>query len=817
MSRAARAEYARAARPAAVASRRPGPARAREAEPRGASNQSLQARVRLGGARDPLERQADRAADAVLAARRGPEPGPAPPELQRLADGRDDEEIGTIRRQVEGEQEEEEEELQLKAESGGGRAAGAEVAAGAVAGGGRPLGAAERSYFEPRFGRDLSQVRLHTHPAAAAGAKAIRARAYTLGRDIAFAAGAYRPESPNGRWLLAHELAHVAQQRGGGASPLPVVERDATSGATAALEGRPVELAAAHDGGLPLRFGEPEHVPQHTYIAGQNPEGDGFLTDAIAYHRAWGLRPRTVDSLEDVVNHLAGSAGTLDRIRIVTHASRTNLYMALFENGADGILENELRGVATSEERGMEELLRGGLLNNPGFLRSQDYQTVLDQVRQQNAPVLQPFGLDAGGSQPTGVTERLLRRSADLLAYTVGTIDPGLPPDERTRIQNQQGTIAAALRTALDGLRAEAAQAPPAGAGVTAAEALALQNAVTGLRTLSFPLAEQDADLTRSLAAAQASSPQFYTRLGRVRARFTSGSWVDVRGCRVGGTQSYMEAVAEFFGQGADKPHVSAPVWWQSFPILASQPVADADVAGLAGNADVVRALDHWFGASGVMDRLFWLRSRYFRLAMEIRRQQLERVREESPSPFGTPTLDLRPLPPLPGGLGGSTDALLVLPPLPQIELDPVGEPGGSFGGPTFNLITDDLGESVVRFAEQQLAEVQAEIDRLMNLGTEDRLRYYLDQGLVLPVQEAANVENITLYMKGNLLNRALESWLSSQWAEAAPGLRALRRGGWAPGNARRVAAVSDKDAADQVVEMYVSPDPRYQEQIEKI
>ncbi|MCP4305525.1 MAG: DUF4157 domain-containing protein [bacterium] len=79
-------------------------------------------------------------------------------------------------------------------------------------GGGKPLPGSERAFFEPRFGRDLSKVRVHTGARANEAAGAINARAFALGSDIVFAGGAYRPGSIEGRRLMAHELAHVGQQ-----------------------------------------------------------------------------------------------------------------------------------------------------------------------------------------------------------------------------------------------------------------------------------------------------------------------------------------------------------------------------------------------------------------------------------------------------------------------------------------------------------------------------------------------------------------------------------------------------------------------------
>ena len=82
----------------------------------------------------------------------------------------------------------------------------------ALASPGQPLDTATQALMEPRLGYDFSGVRVHTDTEAADGAHAIRARAYTIGRDIAFASGEYAPATMKGKRLLAHELAHVVQQ-----------------------------------------------------------------------------------------------------------------------------------------------------------------------------------------------------------------------------------------------------------------------------------------------------------------------------------------------------------------------------------------------------------------------------------------------------------------------------------------------------------------------------------------------------------------------------------------------------------------------------
>lgn len=159
-------------------------ARQRAAHPR------LRAKSRIGALDDPLEREADKIADAVVSDRPIGAISSAP--------------LGTTQR---------------KSADGKSEAHPHTGSAGeatfAVSGGGAPLTPGERAYFEPRFGRELSGVRVHTNNEAASAAHGINARTFAIGNDIAFARGEYRPDNEVGRRLIAHELAHVLQNAGG--------------------------------------------------------------------------------------------------------------------------------------------------------------------------------------------------------------------------------------------------------------------------------------------------------------------------------------------------------------------------------------------------------------------------------------------------------------------------------------------------------------------------------------------------------------------------------------------------------------------------
>lgn len=178
--------------------------------------------LRIGPQSDPLEREADRVARTVVAGRAAPVRGAAGPGAQRKCAPC-----------TEGERRAE---IRMKAAPGGprGQAEAGTTAAAALASGGAPLPSALRGYFEPRLGTDLSAVRVHTDPGAARAADALAARAFTVARDVVFAAGEYAPDRPGGLRLLAHELAHVAQQTTAGAPALQRQPRE--EGAPAAPE-----------------------------------------------------------------------------------------------------------------------------------------------------------------------------------------------------------------------------------------------------------------------------------------------------------------------------------------------------------------------------------------------------------------------------------------------------------------------------------------------------------------------------------------------------------------------------------------------------
>ncbi len=132
-------------------------------------------------------------------------------------------------------------------------------------GGGERLDAATARSMGARLGADLSEVRIHQGGSAAESARAVNARAYTVGNDVVLGPGHFDPASPDGQRTLAHELTHVVQQREGAVSgsdigggiavshPQDRFEQDASATADrimasgAPAPAMPAQRHAAHD------------------------------------------------------------------------------------------------------------------------------------------------------------------------------------------------------------------------------------------------------------------------------------------------------------------------------------------------------------------------------------------------------------------------------------------------------------------------------------------------------------------------------------------------------------------------------------------
>ena len=262
----------------------------------------IQRKVVVGSVDDPLEAAADRAAERVLrmpatgaVADGGATAGPvlqmascadcAPEDrLQRAAvpmspvTQREDEKIEerllrgflhgepAIQREATKEEEDERGVVQMK------RAGSSpplldgmlQSRVSALEGTGRELPPSVRGSMESRFGHDFGDVRVHTDADAAETARLVNARAFTHGRNIVFGASQFSPEgSTEGRRLLAHELAHVVQQR---RAPRRIQRR-------IVVAGKPYTPSAQYYAYLEKNFGPAmKEFVEHMHNAGNPPD-----------------------------------------------------------------------------------------------------------------------------------------------------------------------------------------------------------------------------------------------------------------------------------------------------------------------------------------------------------------------------------------------------------------------------------------------------------------------------------------------------------------------------------------------------------------
>lgn len=163
----------------------------------------VQAKLKINEPNDKYEQEADRVADEVVRTPESPIGKIVPPSIQRKCEACEDEELN---------RKENSEETPTPSPD-------LEAHIGTLTGGGRPMNGEEKSFFEPRFNRDFSSVRIHENDPSAEN---INARAYTTGNHIVFNPS----ESPNNKRLMAHELTHVVQQGGGRGSAGNWVQRD---------------------------------------------------------------------------------------------------------------------------------------------------------------------------------------------------------------------------------------------------------------------------------------------------------------------------------------------------------------------------------------------------------------------------------------------------------------------------------------------------------------------------------------------------------------------------------------------------------------
>ncbi len=256
----------------------------------------LQRKLMVGASNDPLEREADRVAEQVLAAPANTSVSGASPSLQRHA-GQPSEQMGEVSDSVH-------------------RVLGSS---------GRPLDTSVRKDMESRFNHDFSLVRVHLGGVAEQSARDVYAHAYTAGHDIVFGAGGFSPGTHEGRRLLAHELTHVVQQSGAAGIHRGQMDEGPKRSDLAPVSAAPglVIQRQPSGSGSPPAQAQPQRM--EIEVVGADAELDEPLAIvADRWARAHGGRVLRVSSVEDMIRRieaLVNKSTCLGRLVVWYHGS----------------------------------------------------------------------------------------------------------------------------------------------------------------------------------------------------------------------------------------------------------------------------------------------------------------------------------------------------------------------------------------------------------------------------------------------------------------------------------------------------------------
>jgi hypothetical protein len=300
---------------------------------------------------------------------------------------------------------------------------------------GQPLAASTRTQMEASFGHDFSAVRVHTGQRAHEAALSVGASAYTMGSHIVLSRAAGSPGSARGAHTLAHELAHVVQQRSGGVegSPTPSgirisdpgdrFERAAEESAKAVGAGRravahPSRHGAGHAASVQRRIG----FEIETGIPVLEKRANGKFKDPGTPSR---FKVTTASQGKIVVDHVTGHTRTAIEsfdnwpiVELTTDALDENQKLSAFQETAREWLSllghMKMRAAATPDPRPLSGSVSGApadavigfpsntkTMNEGGFDRVSVQATVgarLDRMGAMMAQIANPPPQGRGGA-----------------------------------------------------------------------------------------------------------------------------------------------------------------------------------------------------------------------------------------------------------------------------------------------------------------------------------------------------------------------------------------------------------------------------------
>jgi hypothetical protein len=325
-------------------------------------------------------------------------------------------------------------------------------------------------------------------------------------------------------------------------------------------------------------YGTPDSIPNHVFVVKDaSTPPDPFLANAVAFHKQWGLKVHEVSSLQQVVERLARTSTKVPengRIRIVTHAD-DELGLPLF-TGMDpddyldqGELDAFLVGDAALLAVQFPPMIDLDTAVGSGTL----WQHIATQLA--GTATATAFGLSTT-TAPTGPLASFMQRRIDRIVAG----SAGFPASDATAIDNALAEILRDLGTQL--------QAD----GRTAAEVRDLGVDIAGVVSSLTPAPTMTALDPMVLAALRATlkvaGSNFRTSKLVAARKKLKDKWIDIRGCSIGKNQTFLQALARFFGTPKG---VTAPDWYIGWPGLNYQDEVLHDASEFATAVDTNPAL----------------------------------------------------------------------------------------------------------------------------------------------------------------------------------------------------------------------------------
>jgi len=316
-----------------------------------------------------------------------------------------------------------------------------------------------------------------------------------------------------------------------------------------------------------------EHVPTAVFLStAGTPE---FLASAKKFYTYFGMQPTDIKSIEALVELLAAVSNTTiyKRLLVVSHAHPRGMIIPFFTGGVNGTNKEIFRGFARSDLDGLQVI---NPFNPPVF--NWDFISIMTNIRANAAhkAVLTPLGLDT--NDPQGTVQNFFSECFNYVFVNT----PGHVKNSGGGLVNttQRNTLAAFVAEIVNQLGKKIVNTNVNGHTVTAPQLDALKTMLKGLSLGSdlnagsvYALTDFKPDNMNYYPtldnAVRAVKNGFHDKIVQMRKRFQPASAIDIRGCRAGDEGDYLLAIREFFDRPDDpRLTVSAPRWFQSFPVL---------------------------------------------------------------------------------------------------------------------------------------------------------------------------------------------------------------------------------------------------------